>query len=160
MSTEWVIALANGIPTGNPVAYNNFVALFPETSFPDTATTTVLTPYGYGTYALTPQPTPGTLEKVVAAPALYDASADEWQQAWAVVPMTPQEAQAATDAAYASLRWQRDQKLYACDWTQLPDVPLTPTQVTAWRTYRQQLRDYMGTVTDPFNPPAWPVPPS
>ena len=58
-----------------------------------------------------------------------------------------------------NLRRQRDQKLYACDWTQLPDVTLTPEQVAAWRVYRQQLRDYMGTVTDPFHPPAWPVPP-
>jgi len=38
-------------------------------------------------------------------------------------------------------------------------VTLTPSEVSAWRVYLQQLRDYMGGVTDPFNPPAWPVPP-
>jgi hypothetical protein len=27
------------------------------------------------------------------------------------------------------------------DWTQLPDVPLSAEQKTAWATYRQQLRD-------------------
>lgn len=38
------------------------------------------------------------------------------------------------------------QLLQDSDWTQLPDVPLTDEQKTAWATYRQQVRD---TVVNP-----------
>jgi len=41
----------------------------------------------------------------------------------------------------SALRFERDQRLYACDWTQIPDAPLTSEQKTAWQTYRQALRD-------------------
>ncbi|MGE5552816.1 MAG: tail fiber assembly protein [Betaproteobacteria bacterium] len=59
--------------------------------------------------------------------------------------------------ALAALRAERDARLAACDWTQLPDVPLTPEQKAAWAAYRQALRDLPETTTDPFNP-VWPVP--
>ena len=39
------------------------------------------------------------------------------------------------------VRTQRDRRLYACDWTQLPDSPLSDEDKELWRTYRQQLRD-------------------
>ena len=38
-------------------------------------------------------------------------------------------------------RKERDEKLTACDWTQLADSPLTDEQKTSWATYRQSLRD-------------------
>lgn len=48
----------------------------------------------------------------------------------------------AQKAAQSNLaRTQRDQKLSACDWTQLADCPLPDDQKTAWVTYRQALRD-------------------
>ena len=37
------------------------------------------------------------------------------------------------------LREERDRKIAATDWTQLPDVPEATR--TAWQTYRQALRD-------------------
>lgn len=41
----------------------------------------------------------------------------------------------------ASVRAERDAKLTACDWTQMPDAPLTSEVKAAWAAYRQQLRD-------------------
>jgi hypothetical protein len=38
-------------------------------------------------------------------------------------------------------RNSRDQKLSSCDWTQLPDAPLSEEELQAWRSYRQALRD-------------------
>ena len=36
---------------------------------------------------------------------------------------------------------KRDRKLQSCDWTQMPDAPLTDSKKTEWATYRQALRD-------------------
>jgi hypothetical protein len=62
------------------------------------------------------------------------------------------------DAAIVMVRAQRNDLLSSSDWTQMPDVPLTPEQKTAWVTYRQQLRDFPATC-DPENP-VWPTPPA
>ena len=38
-----------------------------------------------------------------------------------------------------------------CDWTQLPDVTMSPSDLQLWRAYRQQLRDLTEVYTDPFD---------
>jgi len=45
------------------------------------------------------------------------------------------------DIALDSLRNIRNQALLECDWTQLPNAPLTEAKKTEWETYRQSLRD-------------------
>jgi len=51
----------------------------------------------------------------------------------------------------------------ACDWTQIPDVPLDDEQRKAWQTYRQALRDIPQQLGDgkPANPDevVWPEKP-
>ena len=79
------------------------------------------------------------------------------------VQFTPQEetardaeeaawADGANDRAAAQVREERDAKLAACDWRASSDVTLS----TAWRTYRQALRDVPsqlpGAVTWPSEP--------
>jgi len=44
-----------------------------------------------------------------------------------------------------NMRNARNLFLKACDWTQLPDAPLTDEQRAAWATYRQELRDAPST---------------
>ena len=39
------------------------------------------------------------------------------------------------------LRWWRQHRLVASDWTQMPDSPLTPEKKEEWRIYRLWLRD-------------------
>jgi len=56
------------------------------------------------------------------------------------------------------LRQERDKRLAACDWTQLPNVPLPGAKKYEWETYRQTLRDLPSTTEDPTNP-VWPVRP-
>lgn len=76
---------------------------------------------------------------------------------------------AAAEAArdyWAELRSFRDNRLFICDWTQLPDAPLTEEKKVEWEVYRQELRDLPENITDPKplvldeNHPSWPVPPS
>lgn len=80
----------------------------------------------------------------------YDASTDTFSG--------PTEAeQQATDLL--SLRSERNALLSSCDWTQVPDSPLTDAKKAEWATYRQALRDLPSTTTD-FANPVWPSQPS
>lgn len=56
------------------------------------------------------------------------------------------------------IRTKRDIKLSVCDWTVLPDSPLTDAKKLEWITYRQQLRDLPETFTNPEDV-VWPTPP-
>ena len=62
-----------------------------------------------------------------------------------------------TESEWAEIRKRRNGLLSACDWTQLPDAPLTDADKTAWAEYRQALRD-ITEQADPFNI-TWPVAP-
>jgi len=42
----------------------------------------------------------------------------------------------------------RNVLLYGCDWTQLPDSPLSDSKKKEWATYRQELRDITETYPD------------
>ena len=66
------------------------------------------------------------------------------------------------DEAMTALRYERDRRLLACDWTQLPDVPLSQTQVAQWRSYRKALRDTPEAVQAQGGCGAvsWPTPPA
>lgn len=59
------------------------------------------------------------------------------------------------DSEWPLVRAERDRRLLASDWTQLPDVPLATKE--AWATYRQALRD-ITLQSNPFSI-AWPVAP-
>ncbi|MBD3728774.1 MAG: hypothetical protein IE933_03630 [Sphingomonadales bacterium] len=51
-------------------------------------------------------------------------------------------------------RRERDRRLAASDWTQLPDAPLAATPRDEWSAYRQALRDLDMDSSD------WPLPPA
>jgi len=53
----------------------------------------------------------------------------------------------AFDRAITSLRQRRNSLLASCDWTVLSDSQLTTTEKTAWKTYRQSLRDITENLT-------------
>lgn len=57
-----------------------------------------------------------------------------------------------------NLRLNRNQLLADCDWTQLPDAPLTEAQCAAWLLYRQALRDI--TDSDDLLAVTWPDTPA
>jgi len=66
------------------------------------------------------------------------------------------EADALADA-WSNLRAERDRRIAACDFTQLPDWP---GDAAAWAEYRQALRDLPAqTDMDPDHP-VWPESPS
>lgn len=58
-----------------------------------------------------------------------------------------------------SLRSQRNAKLYDCDWTQLPDSPLSSQKRQQWAQYRQDLRDMFQDDELEVDSPSWPSKP-
>lgn len=62
--------------------------------------------------------------------------------------------------AMDNVRTHRNQLLADSDWTQILDTPLSDTQRTQWRAYRQALRDYPSLVNVAlWSAPDWPTPP-
>lgn len=53
---------------------------------------------------------------------------------------------------------KRNNLLYASDWTQIPNNPLSPEKQQEWEQYRQQLRDITQQSGYPFNI-IWPTQP-
>ena len=70
---------------------------------------------------------------------------------------SPVPARSAADKL-ATIRAKRDALLADCDFTQLPDAPLTTDKKAAWSAYRQALRDMPEKCTNLDNP-TWPSPP-
>lgn len=52
------------------------------------------------------------------------------------------------ERALEALRTERNRRLAATDWTQLPDAPLSPEERAAWQAYRQALRDLPALVSE------------
>lgn len=109
------------------------------------------------------------LEHVVVPPP-YDASyvIPSRDPDTGFITFTPDlDAYNADQAARVSTQWtflrrERDDKLKASDWiVAVPDAPFTDEQKTAWRAYRQALRDLPSTVSNIEDSNiAWPTPPS
>jgi hypothetical protein len=155
-----VIRAESGGAIGFPLTYSNFRMLYPQTSFPELPDNSFLVDFGYAVFKHTKQPPIPQFETIADGPIVWSTDLDAYTNTYILTPYTPEQMELARRIQFGALTVERDTRLLQSDYTQLADVPLTPEKVTEWRTYRQALRDYINTVTDPFNPPAWPVPPS
>lgn len=157
------IQIKDGQPVGYPVTNENMLKLIPSNvSIPEYPLTKDVIEFGFALYEYAQRPEyPVSDFKVVeeGSPVwTQDGTRGEYvTQVWNSRDMTPQEKNAAIEGQWYIVTVERNQKLYACDWTQLPDVPLTAEQKAEWVTYRQQLRDVTNQ-PDPFNI-TWPVAP-
>jgi hypothetical protein len=57
-----------------------------------------------------------------------------------------------------TIRAERDRRLASCDFTQLPDAPISAAQKAKWSAYRQELRDIPLQAGFP-NSVVWPIAP-
>jgi hypothetical protein len=95
-------------------------------------------------------PEHGVFEKLEEVAPVKSQANGVFYQTRIVVPMNEEEIAARTEQEWAAVRAQRNHRLIACDWTQLPDAPLTDAKAANWGSHRQALRD-ITTQTDPFN---------
>lgn len=109
----------------------------PDTSYPSQMDDAALAEHGV--FRVTPVEPPGyepaTQNIAEALPVEIEG---EWVQRWSVTEASPEEVTARADAQAAAMRADRNERLRACDWTQVPDAPLDPAP---WVIYRQALRD-------------------
>lgn len=82
----------------------------------------------------------------------------EWVMNWQVTPATSEEIAERHEYRSAMVREDRNQRLAECDWTQLPDSPLSDVDKTLWKTYRRQLREVPEQASYPWDV-QWPVKP-
>ena len=154
-----VIRVVDDAPSGFPLTYSNFRMLYPQTSFPDLPDNSFLVDFGYAVFKHTNQPLIPRFETIADGPVVWNTDLNAYTNTYILTPFTPRQIDLARLSQIDAWTLDKNTRLAQCDYTQLPDVPLTDEKRAEWVTYRQQLRDYMGTVIDPFNPPAWPVPP-
>ena len=83
---------------------------------------------------------------------------EPWVYNVKVEPLSDAEVLIKQQTVLNQIRNERDALLAASDWTQLPDLALTPEELGAWRTYRQKLRDMTENIID-FNAIVWPTKP-
>lgn len=69
------------------------------------------------------------------------------------------EALEAAGPDWTDVRAERSIRLTLCDWTQVPDTPLSDEQRSAWAAYRTALRNITTTFPDPASV-VWPDAPS
>ena len=121
---------------GQVMYESEFRALFPNTSMPRQLSEALINDLGGDVVFEGPQ----------AQPTRYQFSYlngieqinGKWFTKWSVKDMDA-EAQTALNTTQAeAVRKQRNDKLAACDWTQVEDAPVDKA---AWATYRQALRD-------------------
>ena len=64
------------------------------------------------------------------------------------------------EQALENVREWRNQLLQESDYTQLPDVFISPADLAQWRAYRQALREYPQQINvADWSAPPWPVAP-
>lgn len=115
-------------------------------SFPETISDSTLEEFGL--YKVNPIPKPNDYTKNITegTPVLTDGV---YYQNWIQTNASESEISARIIQKWAEIREHRSELLKECDWTVLPDTPLSGS-IENWKTYRQELRD-ITSQENPFN---------
>lgn len=124
-----------------------------DVSFPAQISDEDAATFGFYPVQETPRPE-GQFQTVESSAVLVDGV---WTEEWTVTPWTQEQISVATENQWSSVRADRNKLLADCDWTQLPDAPLSNIEMQKWASYRQALRD-ITTQSNPFNI-QWPTVP-
>ena len=122
-------------------------------SFPTDLTSEILEGFGVYSVQQTPMPNDYTKNIVEGTPTLVDGT---YTQVWNQTDATQEEIDIKIENQWEQIRVARNEILTQCDWTILPDSPVS-SSIEDWKTYRQQLRD----ITNQSNPfeVVWPTQP-
>jgi hypothetical protein len=140
-----------------PVSRDDLCKKYPHVSFPVDLEKADLK--SYGVVKIKEEPVPicdYRTEHVTERPVEFVDGA--WVKSWDVQPLSLEHQQQLVSNQSWRVRQDRDQRLAACDWTQLADVKLDAQQQSDWKKYRQALRDVPSQGGFPWNV-TWPTQP-
>jgi hypothetical protein len=144
----------SGIARTYPYSVGQLRADNPQTSFPSQMSDALLAEWGVYPVTEAPQPTVTYAQNLTEdTPRRINGV---WTQTWKVSPATSEQVAERTAVQAADIRAERNVRLVACDWTQLPDAPVDSA---AWAAYRQALRDVTGQSGFPWAV-TWPSEPN
>lgn len=135
----------------NPITVGDYRELFANTSFPPSGPSDEFLTENNAKKVNAFKAHDRLTQKLVSC-APYDDGA--FVSVVQVESLSADEIQAAKDSAMAQIRYQRNQLLKNCDWTQIADC--TIPKKSEWATYRQTLRDLPSTITEPRTFTDWP----
>jgi hypothetical protein len=143
--------------TGAVITDAQLRAELPNTSLPKVLTPSILSDLGYDPVLEGPQPVLVPPYQTSARNGIYESGGQWFTKYIAIEP--DEDGKAAMDAAQAErIRTDRNQRLAASDWTQVPDAVNAGISIDAWASYRQQLRDVTAQPGFPWDV-TWPEPP-
>tara|TARA_B100001063_G_C16736018_1_gene542045 strand:+ start:1055 stop:1519 length:465 start_codon:yes stop_codon:yes gene_type:complete len=128
----------------------------PNTSFPKVVTQEIAEAFGCAVVTLATPPAADHTKNVSCTVVSVDGT---WTEQYTETDASADEIAERTAAASSDVRSQRNDKLKACDWTQMADSPLASDKKTEWATYRQGLRDISSASGFPHTM-TWPTEPS
>jgi hypothetical protein len=122
-------------------------------SFPNELTEEVLGNFDVYLVQQTPMPNDYTKNISEGTPQLIDGV---YNQVWNQADATQEEIDIKIQNQWELIRVARNEILTQCDWTVLPDSPVS-TSIEEWKTYRQELRN-ITSQSNPFEV-TWPTQP-
>jgi len=145
------VKILNDVVDTFPYYINTLKEENPNTSFPSTMTDEMLV--DWNVYPVTVEDQPVTAHnETVSLNTMPTENNGVWTVGWTVRVWTSEELTELED----QIRYERDEKLTASDWTQISDSPLSDADKTLWQTYRQELRDVPTQTSFPTNI-TWPI---
>lgn len=154
----------DGVMVKFPYTYHDLVAENPNTNFGSNYNFYELFPeteayqQGYKVIEIQsgeePAFNPAYQRLELGQPELVDG---EWKVFFVPVNFSDEEREAVWQGVWINIRRERNNRLSACDWTQLADAPLADAEKSVWAEYRQALRDITKAV-NPFEV-IWPSEP-
>ena len=147
--------IENGAVKQYPYSVAQLKQGYPNCSFPKDPSDDLLAEFGVQRVFFSTPPVTTDVQVLEEQTPVFDTEAQRWSQVWSVRDMTAEEISARNDAQALSVRDERNVRLAACDWTQLPDAPVNSAD---WAVYRQALRDVTAQDGFPWDV-VWPVEP-
>ena len=121
----------------------------PNTSFPSTFSSSVLTDFGLLILDFDAKPAINDSQKVIEGD--IEVRDDVAYQTYTVADKSAEKLASELDGKKASVRIQRNDKLSKTDWAVLPDSPLPTDGKTVYENYRNALRDVPAQAGFPDN---------
>tara|TARA_R100000152_G_scaffold9534_1_gene3901 strand:+ start:1330 stop:1806 length:477 start_codon:yes stop_codon:yes gene_type:complete len=134
----------------------------PNVSFPKVLDSTVLNSFGTYEVVTDSKPTYNSVTQIIIKKSTPELVSGTWTLKWETKDKPQEDIDQEKADEQNNIRSERVMELEQCDWTVLPDAPLSEDMVNKYKTYRQQLRDItkQSTFNEAVPSVTWPTKPS